>query len=164
MCQRCCIVFVALQLSRVGNHSEGWVLIYPVPPEERRKGAKDPHPARDPAQSSLSDRGQQRFCQRPHAAGIPHRQGLSCRRGEQYRHGLGHNSLMFIFLLQLEGVNEPVVLQVFVANDAGRVKPHGFYQACRVTGRNTTACKEVDIDGTTVIEIPLEPSNDMTLA
>ncbi|MEQ2217270.1 hypothetical protein XENOCAPTIV_002383, partial [Xenoophorus captivus] len=45
-----------------------------------------------------------------------------------------------------------------------RVKPHGFYQACRVTGRNTTACTEVDIDGTTVIEIPLEPSNDMTLA
>ncbi|XP_058502511.1 nuclear factor of activated T-cells 5a isoform X2 [Solea solea] len=66
--------------------------------------------------------------------------------------------------VKLEGVNEPVVLQVFVANDAGRVKPHGFYQACRVTGRNTTACKEVDIEGTTVIEIPLEPSNDMTLA
>ncbi|KAM9854321.1 nuclear factor of activated T-cells 5a [Aulostomus maculatus] len=66
--------------------------------------------------------------------------------------------------IKLEGVNEPVVLQVFVANDAGRVKPHGFYQACRVTGRNTTACKEVDIEGTTVIEIPLEPSNDMTLA
>ncbi|TWW76454.1 Nuclear factor of activated T-cells 5 [Takifugu flavidus] len=66
--------------------------------------------------------------------------------------------------VKLEGINEPVVLQVFVANDAGRVKPHGFYQACRVTGRNTTACKEVDIDGTTVIEIPLEPSSDMTLA
>ncbi|XP_034032578.1 nuclear factor of activated T-cells 5-like isoform X2 [Thalassophryne amazonica] len=66
--------------------------------------------------------------------------------------------------IKLEGVNEPVVLQVFVANDAGRVKPHGFYQACRVTGRNTTACKEVDIEGTTVIEVPLEPSNDMTLA
>ncbi|XP_071357729.1 nuclear factor of activated T-cells 5a isoform X2 [Trachinotus anak] len=66
--------------------------------------------------------------------------------------------------VKLEGVNEPVVLQVFVANDAGRVKPHGFYQACRVTGRNTTACKEVDIEGTTVIEIPLEPTNDMTLA
>uniref|UniRef100_A0A3P8RDU2 Nuclear factor of activated T-cells 5 n=1 Tax=Astatotilapia calliptera TaxID=8154 RepID=A0A3P8RDU2_ASTCA len=66
--------------------------------------------------------------------------------------------------VKLEGVSELVVLQVFVANDAGRVKPHGFYQACRVTGRNTTACKEVDIEGTIVIEIPLEPSNDMTLA
>ncbi|XP_077453534.1 nuclear factor of activated T-cells 5a isoform X2 [Stigmatopora argus] len=66
--------------------------------------------------------------------------------------------------IKLEGVSEPVVLQVFVANDTGRVKPHGFYQACRVTGRNTTACTEVDIEGTTVIEIPLEPSNDMTFA
>ncbi|KAM9754357.1 nuclear factor of activated T-cells 5a isoform 1-T1 [Menidia menidia] len=66
--------------------------------------------------------------------------------------------------VKLEGISEAVMLQVFVANDAGRVKPHGFYQACRVTGRNTTACKEVDIEGTTVIEIPLEPSNDMILA
>lgn len=66
--------------------------------------------------------------------------------------------------VQLEGVNEPVVLQVFVGNDAGRVKPHGFYQACRVTGRNTTACQEVDIDGTTVIEVALDPSTNMTLA
>ncbi|XP_029494988.1 nuclear factor of activated T-cells 5-like isoform X1 [Oncorhynchus nerka] len=66
--------------------------------------------------------------------------------------------------LKLEGVNEAVVLQVFVGNDAGRVKPHGFYQACRVTGRNTTACKEVDIEGTTVIEVSLDPSNNMTLA
>ncbi|XP_018594529.2 nuclear factor of activated T-cells 5-like isoform X1 [Scleropages formosus] len=66
--------------------------------------------------------------------------------------------------VKVEGVNEPVVLQVFVGNDAGRVKPHGFYQACRVTGRNTTACKEVDIDSTTVIEVGLDPSNNMTLA
>lgn len=67
-------------------------------------------------------------------------------------------------LAQLEGVNEPVVLQIFVGNDTGRVKPHGFYQACRVTGRNTTACKEVVIDGTTVIEVSLDPSSNMTLA
>ncbi|KAK0155055.1 Nuclear factor of activated T-cells 5 [Merluccius polli] len=66
--------------------------------------------------------------------------------------------------IKLEGMNEPVVLQVFVGNDTGRVKPHGFYQACRVTGRNTTACKEVDIEGTTVIEVPLDPSTNMTLA
>ncbi|ROL41219.1 Nuclear factor of activated T-cells 5 [Anabarilius grahami] len=66
--------------------------------------------------------------------------------------------------IKLEGVKESVVLQIFVGNDAGRVKPHGFYQACRVTGRNTTACKEVDIEGTTVIEVPLDPSSSMTLA
>lgn len=69
-----------------------------------------------------------------------------------------------LYSVQLEGVNEPVVLQVFVGNDAGRVKPHGFYQACRVTGRNTTACQEVDVDGTTVIEVALDPSTNMTLA
>ncbi|XP_056268206.1 nuclear factor of activated T-cells 5 isoform X2 [Pseudoliparis swirei] len=66
--------------------------------------------------------------------------------------------------VKLEGVNEPVVLQVFVGNDSGRVKPHGFYQACRVTGRNTTACKEVDIDGTTVIQVSLDLSTNMALA
>uniref|UniRef100_A0A8C7X601 Nuclear factor of activated T cells 5b n=1 Tax=Oryzias sinensis TaxID=183150 RepID=A0A8C7X601_9TELE len=66
--------------------------------------------------------------------------------------------------VKLEGVNEPVVLQIFVGNDSGRVKPHGFYQACRVTGRNTTACKEVNIDGTTVIEVVLDQSTSMTLA
>ncbi|KAM9825706.1 nuclear factor of activated T-cells 5 isoform X1 [Syngnathus typhle] len=66
--------------------------------------------------------------------------------------------------VKLEGVNEPVILQVFVGIDTERVRPHGFYQACRVTGRNTTACKEVDIGGTTVIEVPLDPSTNMTLA
>ncbi|XP_041046895.1 nuclear factor of activated T-cells 5 isoform X1 [Carcharodon carcharias] len=66
--------------------------------------------------------------------------------------------------VKLEGYNEPVILQVFVGNDSGRVKPHGFYQACRVTGRNTTPCKEVDIEGTTVIEVSLDPGNNMTLA
>lgn len=79
-------------------------------------------------------------------------------------HVLVQSNNVLFFLAQLEGVNEQVVLQVFVGNDAGRVKPHGFYQACRVTGRNTTACKEIDIDGTTVIEVTLDPSNKMTLA
>uniref|UniRef100_A0A8D0GMN2 Nuclear factor of activated T-cells 5 n=1 Tax=Sphenodon punctatus TaxID=8508 RepID=A0A8D0GMN2_SPHPU len=66
--------------------------------------------------------------------------------------------------VKLEGQNESVVLQVFVGNDSGRVKPHGFYQACRVTGRNTTPCKEVDIESTTVIEVALDHSSNMTLA
>jgi nuclear factor of activated T-cells 5 len=53
-------------------------------------------------------------------------------------------------------VHEGVTLHVFVASDQGKIKPHGYYQACKVTGRNTTPCKEIDIDGTTVIEIPWE--------
>ncbi|XP_043937843.1 nuclear factor of activated T-cells 5 isoform X2 [Protopterus annectens] len=66
--------------------------------------------------------------------------------------------------VKLEGHNEPVVLQVFVGTDSGRIKPHGFYQACRVSGRNTTPCIEEDIEGTTVIEVCLDPANNMTLA
>lgn len=69
------MIFVARQLSWVRDCSEGWITGYSVPPEEWWKGAKDLGAARDPAQSSLSDRGQQRFCQRPYAAGIPHCQG-----------------------------------------------------------------------------------------
>lgn len=74
------------------------------------------------------------------------------------------DSCLLPLFFQLEGHNEAVTLQVFVGNDSGRVKPHGFYQACRVMGRNTTPCKEVDIEGTTVIEVGLDPNNNMTLA
>ena len=50
---------------------------------------------------------------------------------------------------------------MFVGNDAGKVKPHGFYQACKVCGKNSTSCEEKDVDGTTVIEIALDPKDDM---
>ncbi|XP_078457945.1 nuclear factor of activated T-cells 5 isoform X2 [Lampetra planeri] len=65
--------------------------------------------------------------------------------------------------VKLESYKEPVTLQVFVGTDSGRVKPHGFYQACRVTGRNTTFCSELEVEGTTVIEVTMDPANDMTL-
>ena len=60
---------------------------------------------------------------------------------------------------QLAGVNEPVTLQVFVGIDQGKVRPHGYYQSCKVTGRNTTPCEEKDVDGTTVLEVPWEPTD-----
>lgn len=53
-------------------------------------------------------------------------------------------------------------VQIFIGTDYGKVKPHGFYQACKVYGKNTTQCMERDIDGTTVIEVALEPTEDMT--
>jgi len=65
-------------------------------------------------------------------------------------------------VLQLCGYEQKITLQVFVGSEAGRVKPHGFYQACKVSGKNSTACTERDIEGTTVIEIQLEPQNEMT--
>lgn len=65
-------------------------------------------------------------------------------------------------LLQLLGYNEPIALHIFVGTDTGKVKPHGFYQACKVCGKNSTPCTENDITGTTVIEIQLDPKDDMT--
>ena len=70
---------------------------------------------------------------------------------------------IIIIMFQLLGYTQNVTLQVFVANDTGKVKPHGFYQACRVCGKNSTPCTERDIDGTTVIEMEMLPSEDMTV-
>lgn len=35
-----------------------------------------------------------------------------------------------------------------------------FYQACRVSGKNSTPCKERKEDGTVIIEIDLEPAKN----
>nr|AIU40987.1 NFAT protein [Pinctada fucata] len=64
-------------------------------------------------------------------------------------------------LVQLSGDVDYATLQVFVGNDTGRVKPHGFYQACKVSGKNSTPCKEKEVDGTMVIEMELSAMNDM---
>jgi hypothetical protein len=45
----------------------------------------------------------------------------------------------------------------------GRVSPHIFYQACKVSGKNSTPCNEVKIEGTMIIEIEIKPENDMTV-
>lgn len=38
-----------------------------------------------------------------------------------------------------------------------------FYQACKVSGKNSTPCTERKIDGTIVIEVELNPSKEMTV-
>lgn len=38
-----------------------------------------------------------------------------------------------------------------------------FYQACKVSGKNSTPCVEKKLDGTIVIEIEVKPENDMTI-
>lgn len=65
--------------------------------------------------------------------------------------------------MQLFGYNKATKLQVFIGDECGRVKPHGFYQACRVCGKNSTPCVEQEIEGTMVIEIDMQPENDMTV-
>lgn len=66
-------------------------------------------------------------------------------------------------VVKLNGYNKPTTLQVFIGNDVGRVSPHIFYQACKVSGKNSTPCYETKTEGTMVIEIELKPENDMTV-
>lgn len=63
--------------------------------------------------------------------------------------------------LQLKGYEQKAILQVFVASDGGSVSPHLFYQACKVSGKNSTPCKEERVHGTTLLEIAMLPERDM---
>ncbi|XP_011299131.1 nuclear factor of activated T-cells 5 isoform X4 [Fopius arisanus] len=64
-------------------------------------------------------------------------------------------------IVRLVGYDKPATLQVFIGTDLGRVAPHMFYQACRVSGKNSTPCVERKIDGTIVIEVDMDPAKDM---
>lgn len=64
-------------------------------------------------------------------------------------------------IVRLVGYDKPTTLQVFIGTDLGRVAPHMFYQACRVSGKNSTPCVERKIDGTIVIEVDMDPAKDM---
>lgn len=66
-------------------------------------------------------------------------------------------------LFQLSGYKKPATLEVYIGTDQGRVAPHMFYQACRVSGKNSTPCIEKKVDGTVLIEIEMDPSKDMTV-
>ncbi|XP_011702519.1 PREDICTED: nuclear factor of activated T-cells 5 isoform X2 [Wasmannia auropunctata] len=65
-------------------------------------------------------------------------------------------------IVRLIGYDKPTNLQVFIGTDLGRVAPHMFYQACRVSGKNSTPCIERKLDGTIVIEIDMDPAKDVT--
>ena len=68
-----------------------------------------------------------------------------------------------LLFYQLVGYNKPATLQVFIGTDVGRVAPHMFYQACRVSGKNSTPCMERKIDGTIVIDVDFDPAKDMVI-
>ena len=67
--------------------------------------------------------------------------------------------------LQLHGYRgkEPLGLQIFIGTADERIlKPHAFYQVHRITGKTvTTTSFEKVVHGTKVLEIPLEPKNNM---
>ncbi|CAG03372.1 unnamed protein product, partial [Tetraodon nigroviridis] len=66
---------------------------------------------------------------------------------------------------QLHGYRgkEPLGLQIFIGTADERIlKPHAFYQVHRITGKTvTTTSFEKIVHGTKVLEIPLEPKNNM---
>lgn len=68
-------------------------------------------------------------------------------------------------VVQLHGYRgkEPLGLQIFIGTADERIlKPHAFYQVHRITGKTvTTTSYEKIINGTKVLEIPLEPKNNM---
>lgn len=66
-------------------------------------------------------------------------------------------------IVKLAAYDKPTTLQIFIGTDVGRVAPHMFYQACKVSGKNSTPCNEKKVEGTIVIEIDLKPENDMTV-
>ncbi|XP_054641708.1 nuclear factor of activated T-cells, cytoplasmic 2-like isoform X2 [Dunckerocampus dactyliophorus] len=67
--------------------------------------------------------------------------------------------------VQLRGYQgtAPLVLQVFIGTaDERLLKPHAFYQVHRITGKTvTTPNMERMVKGTKVLEIPLQPKNNM---
>ncbi|XP_061114484.1 nuclear factor of activated T-cells, cytoplasmic 2-like [Conger conger] len=68
-------------------------------------------------------------------------------------------------VVQLHGYRgkEPLGLQIFIGTADERIlKPHAFYQVHRITGKTvTTNSYEKIVNSTKVLEIPLEPKNNM---
>lgn len=64
-------------------------------------------------------------------------------------------------IVKLTGYDKPTTLQIFIGTDVGRVTPHMFYQACKVSGKNSTPCSEKKVEGTIIIEIELKPETNM---
>ncbi len=57
----------------------------------------------------------------------------------------------------------PPVLQVFVGSDTGTPIPHLYYQACKVSGKNSTPCQELKKENTDVILVDMDAEKDFTV-
>ncbi|RWS29860.1 nuclear factor of activated T-cells 5-like protein [Leptotrombidium deliense] len=72
------------------------------------------------------------------------------------RSGTGHP------VVKLFGYSESTVrLQCFIGHDKHIGTPHLFYQASKITGKNSTRCHTSKVDGTTVISLDLHPEHNM---
>ena len=64
--------------------------------------------------------------------------------------------------LQLRGYDpkKPAILQVFVGSDTEKPDPHLYYQACKVSNKNSTPCEEIKKENTNMILIKLDSDKD----
>lgn len=70
--------------------------------------------------------------------------------------GLGHP------VVKLSGYNKtPVKIQCFIGHDKQLGSSHLFYQASKISGKNSTRCTTKKVDGTSVIVMDACPENDM---
>jgi hypothetical protein len=63
-------------------------------------------------------------------------------------------------VLQLKGAVFPGILQIFVATENGKIRPHPLYRACRVGGKRSTPARDRSIDNINVLELNILPEND----
>ncbi|GAU90136.1 hypothetical protein RvY_02600 [Ramazzottius varieornatus] len=62
--------------------------------------------------------------------------------------------------VQLKGIEHASILQIFVATESGKVRPHPLYRACKVGGKNSTPCRDRTIQNINVLEMDIKPEND----
>ncbi|KAF6777852.1 hypothetical protein AHF37_02920 [Paragonimus kellicotti] len=67
-------------------------------------------------------------------------------------------------IIQLVGWDGRASLQVFVATEVGRPRPHPFYQAYLVAGKLTKYCVQTIREGVNAIEMPFPSSNNWKLS
>ncbi|CAH8493331.1 unnamed protein product [Dicrocoelium dendriticum] len=67
-------------------------------------------------------------------------------------------------IIQLTGWTGQASLQVFVATESGRPRPHPLYQAYLVAGKSTKCCIQAIMDGVNLIQMPFPEENNRTLS
>jgi len=72
------------------------------------------------------------------------------------KNGLGHP------VVKLFGQSSiPLRLQCFIGHDKQFGAPHLFYQASKISGKNSTRCWTNKVEGVTMVSVELEPEHDM---
>lgn len=64
--------------------------------------------------------------------------------------------------MKLEGpVSGSLKLECYIGHDKQIGMPHLFYQASKISGKNSTRCSTHKAEGVTVVRVELEPEHEM---